>query len=102
MPDEELTLKVLREIDRAESQRSLAYRLGISVGKVNYVLKALVDKGLIKAERFINSPNKRGYSYLLTSEGIRRKIELTERFIEKKKQEYEELVNELERIKKNG
>ena len=99
MPDEELTLEVLRQIDRAESQKSLAQRLGISVGKANYVLKALIDKGLIKAEKFINSPNKRGYAYLLTADGIRKKIELTERFIEKKKREYEELLMELERMR---
>ena len=102
MPDDELTLQVLRQIDQAESQKSLAQRLGISVGKANYVLKALIEKGLIKAERFIASSDKRRYSYLLTSEGIRKKIELSEIFIERKKREYEELVRELESIKNNG
>ena len=100
MPDDELTLKILREIDRTESQKSLARRLGISVGKANYVLKALMEKGLIKAERFLHSSNKRGYAYLLTPEGIKAKIELTERFIEIKKREYEELQKELENISK--
>jgi len=96
LPDDELTLEVLRQIDRTESQKSLAGRLGISVGKANYVLKALIGKGLIKAEKFARSSNKRGYAYLLTSEGIKAKIELTERFIEIKKREYEELLGELE------
>lgn len=100
MPDDELTLEVLRQIDRTESQKSLAERLGVSVGKANYILKALIAKGLIKAERFAKSGNKRGYAYLLTPEGIRAKIELTERFIEIKKQEYETLRRELELSKK--
>ena len=100
MPDNELTLEVLRRIDRIPSQKSLAQKLGISVGKANYILKALIDKGLIKAERFIASPDKRGYAYLLTTEGIRKKIELTECFIERKKREYEELQAELEKMRK--
>ena len=99
MPDEELTLKILREIDRTESQKSLARRLGISVGKANYVLHALMEKGLIKAERFLHNPNKRGYAYLLTPRGIRAKIELTEKFIAIKKREYEELQKELESLR---
>ena len=99
MPDDELTLGVLRQIDRTESQKSLAQRLGISVGKANYVLKALIDKGFVKAEKFVRSDNKRGYAYLLTPEGIRAKLELTERFIEIKKREYEELLGELESLK---
>ena len=102
MPDDELTLQVLRQIDQAESQKTLAQRLGISVGKANYVLKALIDKGLIKVDRFISSPNKRKYVYLLTPEGIRAKLELTERFIEIKKREYEALQRELETMKKGS
>jgi len=97
LPDDALTLEILRQIDRTKSQKSLADRLGISVGKANYVLKALIDKGLIKAERFVSSGNKRGYAYLLTPEGLKAKIDLTERFIEIKKREYEELQRELEK-----
>ncbi len=101
MRNDELTLEVLRLIDRVDSQKSLAKGLGVSVGKVNYVLKALIAKGLIKAERFARSQNKRGYVYLLTAKGIKMKIELTERFIEIKKREYEALCRELELTKRN-
>ena len=93
---EELTLKVLRNIDNIETQKSFSEKLGCSVGKINYILKALTDKGLIKAENFINSKNKRRYRYLLTDEGIKEKIELTKKFIKRKKKEYEELQRELE------
>ena len=61
--------------------------------------KALIDKGFIKAEKFVRSSNKRGYAYLLTPKGIRTKLELTERFIEIKKREYEELLDELEKMR---
>jgi len=79
-----------------QSQRSLAGEIGFSVGKVNYVLKALVDKGFIKADSFLNATNKCNYSYLLTEEGIQEKINLTQKFIVRKKKEYEELQRDLE------
>ena len=78
------------------SQRSLAEEIGFSVGKVNYVLKALIDKGLIKTDTFLNAVNKRNYSYLLTDDGIKEKINLTQKFIVRKKAEYEELQRELD------
>ena len=78
------------------SQRSLAEEIGFSVGKVNYVLKALIDKGLIKTDSFLNAKNKRKYSYLLTDDGIKEKINLTQKFIVRKKAEYEDLQRELE------
>ena len=96
MQNEELTLSVLRKIETIESQKSLAKELSLSVGKVNYVIKALVEKGLIKAENFFENKNKNQYKYLLTKDGIRAKIELTQKFIERKKAEYEELQRELE------
>ena len=96
MPDDELTLQVLRRINRTENQKSLAEQLGISVGKVNYILKALIDKGFIKAVKFVRSDKKRAYTYLLTPEGTKAKLELIERFVEIKKWEYEELLAELE------
>ena len=73
--------------------------LGYSVGKINYILKALMAKGLIKAENFATSSNKKQYRYLLTREGIEEKVTLTEKFIERKKREYEELQTELERMR---
>jgi len=93
---EELELLLLKRAENISSQRSLAKEIGFSVGKVNYVLKALVDKGFIKAENFMTSDNKRKYSYLLTDEGIKEKITLTKKFIVRKKAEYEELQQELE------
>jgi EPS-associated MarR family transcriptional regulator len=93
---EELILAILRKSESIKSQPSLAKELGYSVGKINYILKALVDKGLIKAENFANSKNKKNYKYLLTSQGIEEKIKLTEKFIVRKKSEYEELEKELQ------
>ena len=100
MHKDELTLTVLRNITEFKSQKSLADELGLSVGKVNYVLKALIGKGLIKAENFFANKNKNQYKYLLTQEGIQEKLELTEKFIGRKKKEYDELVRELEMMKK--
>jgi len=96
MLKDELTLQVLRNLKGISSQKSLAKKLGYSVGKINYVIKALIDKGLIKVENFANSKNKRQYSYLLTNEGIKEKIALTKKFIERKKAEYEELQRDLD------
>jgi len=94
--NEELELLLLKHAQNISSQRSLAKEIGFSVGKINYVLKALVDKGFIKAEVFLNAQNKRKYSYLLTDEGIKEKITLTKKFIVRKKAEYEELQRDLE------
>lgn len=102
MQNEELTLSVLRNIDETKTQKSLADDLGLSVGKVNYVLKALIEKGLIKAENFFVNKNKNQYKYLLTEQGIKEKIKLTEKFIQKKKKEYDELVDELEMMRQNN
>ncbi len=99
MTNDELTLNILRNIDNTQSQKSLAQNLGLSVGKVNYVLKALVEKGFVKAGNFYKNENKSQYKYLLTEDGINEKISLTERFIERKKKEYDELVIELEKMK---
>ena len=96
MQNEELTLTLLRKVETIESQKSIANELGISVGKVNYVLKALIEKGLIKADSFYKAKNKRKYKYFLTQKGIEEKINLTKKFIELKKAEYEELQRELE------
>ncbi len=99
MKDEELDLQILRNIDDFKTQKSLAHEIGVSVGKVNYVLKALMEKGLIKAENFFANKNKNQYKYLLTKKGLQEKIALTEKFIERKKCEYEELQRELENMR---
>jgi len=96
LQNEELTLQVLRHIETLQNQKTLAQKLQISIGKTNYVLKALIEKGFIKAENFFANKNKNQYRYLLTEEGIKEKIVLTEKFIERKKREYDELMRELE------
>ena len=96
MTNEYNTLQILRNIKEDVSQPSIAKEVGFSVGKVNFILQALVEKGLVKSERFIASNNKRKYSYLLTDEGVKEKMYLTAKFIERKKAEYEELQRELE------
>ncbi|MBL0687561.1 MAG: MarR family EPS-associated transcriptional regulator [Sulfurospirillum sp.] len=89
-------LLILRNINQNTSQPRLAKEVGFSVGKVNFIIKALVDKGLLKCDRFISSNNKMKYSYLLTDDGIREKMVLTKKFIDRKKTEYEELQREYE------
>lgn len=82
------------------SQRAIAKSLGMSLGKINYALKALMEKGLIKVEEFYNSKNKRAYSYILTPKGIEEKAAVTMRYFKKKMQEYEQLQQELKELKK--
>ena len=89
-------LQVLRYIKEDTSQPKIAKKIGYSVGKVNFIIKALAEKGLIKIENFSNANNKLKYRYLLTEDGIKEKIALTKKFIERKKAEYEELQQELE------
>lgn len=99
MQHDELTLNILKNIETTSSQKSLAKTLEISVGKVNYILKALIEKGLVKAENFFINKNKNQYKYLLTKKGFQTKIELTEKFIQRKKEEYETLQKELQSMK---
>ncbi|MGB5793142.1 MarR family EPS-associated transcriptional regulator [Poseidonibacter sp.] len=94
---EELELSILRNISKVTTQKNLANELGYSVGKINYILKALGDKGLLKIENFYNNKNKLQYKYLLTDEGVKEKINLTKKFIARKKKEYEELESELDK-----
>lgn len=90
-------LKLL-EADPQASQRRIADELGISLGRVNYCLKALVDKGLVKVNNFRNNANKRTYLYLLTPRGIEEKTKVTLRFLKVKLEEYEALKGELEQL----
>ena len=87
---------MLKNAHNISSQKSLAKEIGFSVGKINYVLNALIEKGLIKSENFMTSDNKRKYKYLLTEKGIQEKMQLTRKFITKKKAEFEELQRDLE------
>ncbi len=89
---------LMRQLNRSpkSSQRELANHLGFSLGKLNYCLKALQKKGLIKINNFKNNKNKINYIYLLTPKGIAKKTKLTINFMKKKMQEYDELKNEIE------
>jgi EPS-associated MarR family transcriptional regulator len=82
------------------SQRDVARELGISLGKVNYSLRALIQKGWIKASNFKNSNNKAAYMYLLTPRGIEEKASLSMRFLMIKMQEYERLRVEIEEMRR--
>lgn len=77
------------------SQRQLAQEMGVSVGKLNYCLRALVDIGLIKMGNFARSNHKLGYAYMLTPKGLVEKSKVTARFLARKEVEYEALKNEL-------
>ena len=92
---------VLRKIKSKpdSSQRELAYDLGFSLGKLNYCLKALKEKGLIKINNFQKNPNKFGYVYKLTPKGIAAKTKITIDFMKRKIREYDELKAEIEEEK---
>lgn len=81
------------------TQRELARQLGLSVGGVNYCLKALMEKGLVKMKNFATSKNKFGYVYVLTPTGMAEKVAITHRFLECKMEEYEALKTEIEMLK---
>ena len=93
---------LLRKIEKNPriSQRELAGDLGFSLGKINYCLKALKEKGLIKAENFKQNKNKISYLYILTPKGITQKTKLTVNFMKRKMKEYEELKKEIDNKKK--
>ena len=97
MKDNQDFLNLLRKIKNnpTSSQRELANKLGFSLGKLNYCLKALKSKGLIKIENFKKNPNKFNYIYVLTPKGITEKTKLTINFMKRKMNEYDELKKEL-------
>ena len=90
--------EVLRKLnkDTQPSQRELAKQLGFSLGKLNYCIKSLQEKGLVKIENFKKNPNKTNYIYILTPKGITEKTKLTINFMKRKMKEYDELKKELE------
>tara|TARA_B100000965_G_C19565990_1_gene746848 strand:+ start:844 stop:1149 length:306 start_codon:yes stop_codon:yes gene_type:complete len=89
---------VLRKIKSKpnSSQRELASELGFSLGKLNYCVKALKYKGLVKIKNFQKNPNKFGYAYILTPKGVSEKTKLTLNFMKRKMREYDELKSEIE------
>lgn len=100
-PREAAHYRILRLIDEQPdiSQRELARTLGVSVGKIHYLLKALFEKGLVKANNFRRSDNKFGYAYLLTPGGIAAKLELARAFLMHKEAEYRAAREEIARLK---
>jgi EPS-associated MarR family transcriptional regulator len=80
------------------TQREMAQALGVSVGKTNYCLRALLGKGFVKVQNFRRSTHKLGYVYLLTPEGVAAKAELTRAFLARKREEYEALRLEIQRL----
>ena len=84
------------------SQRDLAKRLGVSLGKINFCLNALIEKGCLKVNNFRNSDNKLAYAYLLTPQGVEEKARITVYFLKYKMQEYERLRVEIEELQREA
>lgn len=95
----ELAVLRLLEVDPAISQRDLAKSLGVSLGKTNYLLRALLDKGAVKASNFRRSDNKTAYMYLLTPSGMRQKLTLTRAFLSRKEREFLVLQETIARLR---
>ena len=89
--EDQLDLMQIILADNNSSQRQIAQKTGLSIGKVNYCLKALIDIGYIKVGNFNKSTQKMNYAYILTPKGIQEKSAITKQFIIKKKQEYDKL-----------
>tara|TARA_Y100000588_G_C14017814_1_gene822858 strand:- start:305 stop:634 length:330 start_codon:yes stop_codon:yes gene_type:complete len=84
------------------TQRELSNELGLSLGKTNYLIKALFEKGFVKLNNFRTTSNKIGYLYILTPKGIKRRKMLTKSFLQRKSEEYNKLREEIEKIKQNN
>lgn len=95
----EYELLSLLKRDPHLSQRALAKQMGISLGKINYCLRALMEKGVIKAKNFYHNDNKAAYAYYLTPKGIQEKSKLTYRFLLRKLNEYEQLREQIDSIR---
>jgi MarR family transcriptional regulator, temperature-dependent positive regulator of motility len=97
---EEAHYKILRllEANPGISQRDIARELGVSLGKVNYCLKALLEKGHIKSQNFKNSQNKAAYLYLLTPRGVKAKARITAAYLQRKIADYEAIKAEIEQL----
>ncbi len=98
---DELQFNTLRELtnDVTLSQRDLSRKMGLSLGKVNYIVNALLEKGYIRTERFKNSKNKMAYMYILTPKGMAEKFRQTQAFIRRKTEDYERLGTEIESLR---
>ena len=101
MSNEEIEFRALKLLEQNPqlSQRELSAKLGVSLGKAHYVVKALINMGWIKLDNFRHNNNKLGYTYLLTPKGIAEKAAITVRFLARKQVEYEQLREEIEQLK---
>jgi EPS-associated MarR family transcriptional regulator len=101
---DEIRYKLMRllQANPEMSQREVARELGMSVGKVNYCLRALVRRGWVKINNFRNSDNKLAYKYLVTPSGLEAKSRITVRFLQAKMDEYENLKAEIEQIRRDA
>jgi len=93
---------VLKEIEKnpSHTQRSLAEKLGISLGKVNFVISGLIEKGIIRVKKLKNNPDKIRWQYILTSEGIKEKVRITRHYMERRLREFEVLKAEIVELEK--
>jgi EPS-associated MarR family transcriptional regulator len=94
--------KVLKEIENnpSHTQRSLAEKLNVSLGKVNFIIAGLAEKGIIKAKKLKNHPDKIRWQYILTPEGIKEKVRLSKEYLSRRTIEFENLKKELVELKK--
>ena len=101
MNNQDIRLDLLRRLESNPqyTQRELSREMGVSLGKVNYCIKKLTEKGLIKLTNFSHNPNKMGYAYLLTPSGVDEKARLTFSFLKRKIKEYEILRDEITKLK---
>ncbi|HUI90775.1 MAG TPA: MarR family EPS-associated transcriptional regulator [Chitinivibrionales bacterium] len=92
--------KVIREIENnpSHTQRSLAEKLDISLGKANYVLAGLIEKGIVKAKKLKNHPDKIRWQYVLTPAGMREKLKITQKYLHRRMLEYEEMQKEIAQL----
>ena len=104
MIKKEIHLDLLRKLEVSPelTQRELSKEMGVSLGKINYCMQKLVEKGWVKISNFSNNPSKVSYIYLLTPQGIEQKGRLTIAFLKIKLEEYEVLKNEINKLKKDA
>lgn len=97
---EEIRYQLLKELEQNPniSQRELARNMGVSLGKVNYCIKNVIEAGLVKVRNFAQSNNKLGYTYVLTPHGLKEKAKVTLSFLKYKQQQYDILKSEIERL----
>ena len=98
--NKETHLQLLRKLEKNPelTQRQLAAEMGVSLGKLNYCLKKLVESGWVKVNNFHKNPNKRSYGYLLTPSGVEEKAQLTVQFLKRKVEEYDQLQEEIKQL----